>query len=186
MLSIKTAWCADWQPDFIGTLLFLVDQRRVLLIEKKTGHGEGKVNAPGGKWDLGETLLECALRETLEETGVVVESGRCVAELRFVERNGPQWLGYVFVATQFSGALLETREAKPFWCNIDAIPYAQMWASDAIWLPETLNEAFLGDDERSPPSVYDFLFTAGSLLDHQPVESTNLSVSLLTPRSTTL
>lgn len=33
-------------------------------------HGEGKWTLPGGKLDFGERLDECALRETLEETGI--------------------------------------------------------------------------------------------------------------------
>ena len=66
--TLQTPWQEAWQPEFVGTLLFLVDRNRVLLIEKKTGHGMGKINAPGGKWDIGESLMACARREMLEET----------------------------------------------------------------------------------------------------------------------
>ena len=53
MPTLQTPWQQAWQPELVGTLLFVVDQQRVLLIEKKTGHGMGKINAPGGKWEIG-------------------------------------------------------------------------------------------------------------------------------------
>ncbi|NCF45617.1 MAG: NUDIX domain-containing protein [Proteobacteria bacterium] len=179
---IQTQWQSAWQPQLIGTLLFLVESQRLLLIEKKTGHGQGKVNAPGGKWELGETLLQCAQREMREETGIDALPLGCAAELRFVERNGPQWLGYVFVAREFSGALTQTVEAKPFWCAIDAIPYQRMWADDAIWLPQVLSHGLLSGDTTASPLVFDLLFAAGELLGHRQRRSANLSLAIDTPR----
>ena len=129
---------------------------------KKTGHGKGKVNAPGGKWELGETLLDCARREMREETGIEAEPPGCAAELRFVERSGPQWLGYVFVARDFSGNMAETPEARPFWCPLNGIPYERMWADDAIWLPRVLRHQLLTGHGASSPLVYDLLFEAGA------------------------
>lgn len=185
-MVIDTPWQSQWQPEFVGTLLFLVDTERVLLIEKKTGHGKGKVNAPGGKWEVGETLQDCARREMLEETGIEAKPLGCSAELRFVERSGPQWLGYVFVARDFSGHMVETPEAKPFWCPLDGIPYEKMWADDAIWLPQVLKHQLLSGQGPSSPIVYDLLFEAGELLAHQLNSRAVLSQYVLTPRSVEL
>ena len=168
---LSTPWDPCWQPEEIGTLLFVQHVHQILLIHKKRGHGAGKVNAPGGKWQRGETLEQCAIRETLEEVGVVVEKAECRAELRFVEQNGPQWLGYAFVATQFSGEPCETDEADPFWCPVSEIPYDQMWPDDEIWLPQILNmnpaiNEDVDKDTRLQPLVGDFLFSDGLLLDY--------------------
>lgn len=182
-LIIDTPWYQQWQPEFVGTLLFLVDTDRVLLIEKKTGHGQGKINAPGGKWELGETLHNCARREMLEETGIQAEPLGCVAELRFVERNGPQWLGYVFLARNFNGRMVETPEARPFWCPLSCIPYQRMWADDAIWLPQVLKHQLLTEQGQASPLVYDLLFDAGELLEYQMNPQGVLSQSVHTPRS---
>lgn len=181
-LTIDTPWQQKWQPEFVGTLLFLIDSDRVLLIEKKTGHGKGKVNAPGGKWELGETLLDCARREMREETGIEAEPLGCAAELRFVERSGPQWLGYVFVARDFSGNMAETPEARPFWCPLNGIPYERMWADDAIWLPRVLQHQLLTGHGASSPLVYDLLFEAGELREHQLSLQSVLSQSVHTQR----
>ena len=145
---------------------------------KKDRSRHGQDQCPGGKWDIGESLMACARREMLEEPGIDAQPLGCAAELLFVERDGPQWLGYVFVARQFSGVMRETPEARPFWCDVKDIPYHQMWADDAIWLPKVLEHGVLGDEPDAPPLVYDFLFTAGNLLEHRPSDQSGLSVSV--------
>ena len=146
-----------WQPQFIGTLMFVCVHGKVLLIRKKRGHGTGKVNAPGGKVDLGETPLACALRETLEEVGIEARDASLMAELKFVERAGAQWLGYAFVASDYEGTPIETAEARPFWVPLDRIPYDEMWEVDRIWLPEML---------AGRPLKGEFLFNTGGLLSY--------------------
>ena len=43
-----------WIPAVHATLLFVVQDRRILLMRKKRGLGAGKINGPGGKLDSGE------------------------------------------------------------------------------------------------------------------------------------
>ena len=163
-LSFDTPWVKTWQPEVIGTLVFIVrnngPEREVLLIHKKTGHGAGKINGPGGKVEPGETPVQCAVREVAEEVGLIVHEVTCRVEMRFVEQNGPQWLGFGFIAQHFGGELQTTLEADPFWCAIDDIPYHQMWQDDQLWLPHLLSSA---------PNmlVADYLFNDGQLIDHQ-------------------
>ena len=65
--DLKTKWVANWRPDFVGTLVFLVCHSEILLIRKKTGHGKGQINVPGGKIEPGETAQQCAMREMRED-----------------------------------------------------------------------------------------------------------------------
>jgi 8-oxo-dGTP diphosphatase len=39
----------SWQAKDPATLVFVIREGRILLIDKKTGLGKGKVNGPGGK-----------------------------------------------------------------------------------------------------------------------------------------
>lgn len=45
---------------------------KVLLSHRLSDHGHGTWAVPGGHLDFGETLEECAKREVMEETGLVV------------------------------------------------------------------------------------------------------------------
>jgi len=147
-----------WRPDVRGTLLFLRDDDRVLLIRKKRGHGAGKINGPGGKIDPGETPLAAALRETQEETGIRVTDAALVAEFRFLDLVAQQWYGYVFLAHEWQGTPQETAEADPFWCPIAELPFDAMWDDDRYWLPRLL----AGERLRG-----EFLFDDGRLLAHR-------------------
>lgn len=52
---------------------------RVLLLKRKGAHGAGTWAPPGGHLEIGESLEECATRETLEETGIVISTVQFVA-----------------------------------------------------------------------------------------------------------
>jgi len=152
----------------VGTLMFVVQGSRVLLIEKKTGHGAGRVNGPGGKLERNESPVDCAKRETFEEVGIHVAHPRHVAQLKFVDTQWLQWLGYAFVAHEFTGRPTESAEAKPFWCDLDALPLGRMWEDDRYWLPRVLPTAH----QISLGSLLcgEFLFAAGKLLAHRCFE----------------
>lgn len=152
--------------------MFTLVDERILLIHKKSGHGAGRINGPGGKLQTGESTLACAIRETREEVGLIIspEDCRCVCEMRFVEEDGPQWLGFAFVADACTGEMIETDEARPFWCEVQQIPFAQMWPDDAVWLPRALSMASSPKPVNSPgqePLIGNFLFRREVLLAHQ-------------------
>tara|TARA_B100000686_G_C16569445_1_gene852106 strand:+ start:88 stop:699 length:612 start_codon:yes stop_codon:yes gene_type:complete len=157
----------NWIPDILGTLVFVIDLPWVLLIQKKTGHGAGKINGPGGKVHVGENPRDCALREVQEEVGLTVDGLELVAELKFVDKSWPDWLGYVYVASSFSGAIHETEEAKPFWCHIQEISYDSMWESDRYWLPHVLREKASQGQNIERKIQGEFLLDAGELLAHR-------------------
>jgi 8-oxo-dGTP diphosphatase len=121
---------------------------RVLLIRKRRGHGAGKINGPGGKPDPGESPLNCAVRETEEEVGIVPRGVRLAAVLKFLDLEDDDWLGYVYRADQYQGEPRTTAEAIPAWYAADALPFDEMWDDDRYWLPrllagERLEGAFL-------------------------------------------
>ncbi len=129
----------------LATILFVIKDGQILLIEKKRGLGAGKINGPGGKIDPGETPLEAAIRETQEELLITPHGARKLGELRFSMSDCPDILCHVYRADDFSGTPTETDEAVPVWTALDAIPYHRMWEDDRHWLPLLLDEqSFLG------------------------------------------
>ena len=134
-------WPAQWTPDILATLMFVVQKGRILLIRKKRGIGAGKVNGPGGKFEPGETALQCVLREVREELHIDIEDAREMGVLNFSFACGtiPEIRCHVFMATSFTGTPTETPEAEPFWCPVDGIPYDLMWQDGRFWLPAMLD-----------------------------------------------
>jgi fatty-acyl-CoA synthase len=128
----------DWTPQIPATLMFVVRDGEVLLIRKKRGIGAGKINGPGGKLDPGETLLECAVRETEEELGVRAIGAREMGRLWFQFVDGLTIHCTVFRADDCDGVAHETDEAIPLWTAVDALPFDEMWDDDRIWLPRLL------------------------------------------------
>ena len=128
----------DWTPQIPATLMFVVRDGQVLLIRKKRGIGAGKINGPGGKLDPGETLLECAVRETEEELGVSALGAREMGRLWFQFVDGLTIHCTVFRADGCEGEAQETEEAVPLWTPLDALPFDEMWDDDRIWLPVML------------------------------------------------
>ena len=133
-------------PEQIVTLCFIVQDGCVLLMRKKRGVGAGKINAPGGKVDPGETPLAAAIRETEEEICVTPIRPELRGQLRFHFENGPTWRCLIYLSEAFRGEPVETAEALPCWYPLEAIPYDEMWEDDRTWLPMLLaGERFEGE-----------------------------------------
>lgn len=128
-----TDW-TRWEPTMRATLLFVVQDGRVLLIRKKRGLGAGKINGPGGRLDPGETYEQCAVREVREELGIDVLDPVQRGELHFQFVDGLALYCVVFTATLFTGEPVETDEAIPRWTSLESIPYEEMWEDDRHWL----------------------------------------------------
>jgi len=138
ILTIKDFAWESWVPVDQAVLLFLFQGEQVLLIHKKRGLGKGKINGPGGRLEAGESFLQAAIRETEEETGLVVSDLEEVGELSFVFTNGHSIFAKVFFAYQYRGEMVETEEADPFWHPWNQLPFDRMWEDDKEWLPLAL------------------------------------------------
>ncbi len=128
-----------------ATLCFLlrdVPQDCVLLGYKKTGFGAGKYGGFGGKVEPGETILQATARELWEETNLQVQEQNLhfAAHLTFMFPHRSIWnqIVHTYIAYHWLGEPVESREMKPAWFPLTAIPYAQMWQDCQHWLPHVL------------------------------------------------
>ena len=60
--SVRDIDWDTWRPHDVATLLFVIRRGEVLLIRKLRGLGAGKINAPGGRLEPGETPAEADVR----------------------------------------------------------------------------------------------------------------------------
>jgi len=124
------------------TLCFLTrgnPPQEVLLGCKKVGFGAGKYAGFGGGVEAGETIMTAAIREVAEEAGIQVTSDdlQKVAILNFIFPTNPEWSQrvHVFLAQTWVGEPTESREMRPAWYAISALPFAAMWQDASQWLP---------------------------------------------------
>lgn len=134
---------SQWQPQIRTTLLFLIQQDQILLIEKQRGIGAGKINGPGGKIDPGETPLQSILREVKEELLIDIKDPNKKGELSFHMTEMPHIHCHVYTATNYTGIPTTTPEAIPRWTKIDQVPYHLMWEDDQYWLPQLIKGDYI-------------------------------------------
>lgn len=135
----------SWQGKILATLVFVIKDGKILLIDKKTGIGKGKINGPGGKLEDGENPEQCARREIREELGIQVSDLQYCGQQRFQFVDGLSIHVWVYKTGTFVGTPTESDEADPLWVPLDEIPYERMWEDDRIWLPMMLRgERFHG------------------------------------------
>jgi 8-oxo-dGTP pyrophosphatase MutT (NUDIX family) len=114
----------------------------VLLADKKIGFGAGKVVGVGGTVEEDENIWQATVRELKEEVGVRVAEKdlQRAAKITFRFPGKPEWdrLVYVYLARRWEGEIIDSNEVDPRWYPAEEIPYEQMWADGAHWLPEVL------------------------------------------------
>jgi 8-oxo-dGTP diphosphatase len=119
----------------------------VLLGEKLTGLGAGKVVGPGGKQEPGETPEETALREVREEVGLTLALENLVPLARisypFVGRPELSQRSHAFLVRDWSGQLRASDEISPSWWEIGQLPVDRMWSDATLWLPRALAGEFV-------------------------------------------
>ncbi len=119
------------------TLLYIIKDGKILLAEKKRGFGAGKLNGVGGKIEPGESEVQGMLRECREEIGVTPINLEQRAVLHFdlfYKGEKEKEDTYVFVASDYSGELVESEEMKPSWYDINKLPFERMFSDDELWL----------------------------------------------------
>jgi 8-oxo-dGTP diphosphatase len=132
-------------------LVFLVVEdasgQHLLMIEKTSGQGAGKLNVPGGKREHPESALDAARRELLEETGVALDEsdweprGELLFEFEDTKRDWNNRCEIFFrrIRGRKPKTFVEGEEGRVFWVQVNELPLTRMWASDREWVPAVMN-----------------------------------------------
>lgn len=108
--------------DFIHvTVATIVEQDGKFLLVEEMADGRRVFNQPAGHVELGESLTQAALRETLEETGWKVELTHLLGcALYKAPSNGVTYYRTTFIALplhQVAGAELDAGIIAPAWMS---------------------------------------------------------------------
>lgn len=114
----------------------------VLLGRKLTGLGKGKVVAPGGKLEEGESPADAAIREVREEVGILVDPSalELLGTLTYLFPAKTEW-SQVSWAFRVQSGFDEPRpspEIDASWLLIADIPLDEMWDDAKYWLSDLL------------------------------------------------
>ena len=122
-----------------GAVIFN-EQGEVVLVEHGTGAGhlDGRFGLPAGMIEDAETALDAAVREVQEETGLVIPKDKfqklpTIYSARIDVKSGIKDFSLEVFTTQIAGGgLKDSKEGKPKWVKLDALPQLTL-------LPNVLN-----------------------------------------------
>jgi len=110
----------------VGVGVIVTKDDQVLLMKRQNSHGHGTWAPPGGHLEYGESFDVCAIRETLEETGLVIANPtfRAITNDVFVEEE-KHYITVWVEAKHISGEPIinSVRELSQIgWFAWDALP----------------------------------------------------------------
>lgn len=127
----------------VATLGYVLspDARSVLMIHRNArehDHHLGKYNGLGGKVEADEDVLAGMRREIAEEAGIdcVALTLRGTISWPGFGKHGEDWLGFLFLITQYRGTPLERNaEGTLEWVERERVFDLPMWEGDRQFLP---------------------------------------------------
>ncbi len=122
-----------------ATLCYLEKDNKILMLyrnKKENDYHEGKWNAPGGKFESGESPEECVIREMKEETGLKIENPVLKGMITFPMFDGKNdWYVFLFRAFEFSGEMIDSPEGSLEWIEKDKLLDLNLWEGDKTFIP---------------------------------------------------
>ncbi len=119
--------------------VFVVKDGKILLGKRQNTFGAGFWGLPGGHLEKSETVVQAALRELKEETGLVAASAEFVVVFNNNNREEP-YIHFGMLATGVSGEpkLMEPEKFSEWeWFDLKDLPN-----KDILWVHAPLIKAF--------------------------------------------
>lgn len=126
-----------------GTLGYILskDGKSILMVHRSARQDDnqlGKYNGLGGKMQADEDAATCMIREIREESGLEVKAMQLRGTINWTNfgPKGENWLGFIFLITDYAGEAFERNEEGPLsWVAIEDMPNLPMWEGDRHFLP---------------------------------------------------
>lgn len=122
----------------LSTLCYIENDRGEYLmlhrVKKENDANHDKWIGIGGKFEDGESPEECVLRETLEETGLMLTDYRYRGLVTFVSDRWETEYMHLFTATAWQGEVRTCDEGVLEWIGKDELAALPQWEGDRIFL----------------------------------------------------
>lgn len=120
----------------VGIGVIIQNEKKEILIGKRKGSHSPYFSIPGGHLEIGETFEQAAVKEVLEETGLLIRNPKVIAitnNLRTYRDEKKHYVSINLFANEFEGKC-EVKEPDKceewFWCKVEEIPNPQFDASE--------------------------------------------------------
>ena len=126
----------------LSTLCYIEKDGQYLMLhrtKKQNDLNKDKWLGIGGKFEEGESPEECIVRETREETGLILKSYKLRCIVTYVSTNWENEYMYVFTSKDFEGEMIECNEGDLQWVDKDKVVDLNTWEGDKIFLEKIQN-----------------------------------------------
>jgi len=97
---------------YVGVAVIVIKNGNVLLGKRKNSHGSGTWQFPGGHLEFNETIENCAQREVLEETGIIIKNLRLGPYTNDIFEKENKHYITVFAIAEYDSGVLELKEPE--------------------------------------------------------------------------
>jgi len=110
----------------VGVGVFVLKDGKLLMGKRKNTHGEGTWSLPGGHLEFNESIEDCAIRETKEETGLELKNVRLGPFTNDILKDEGKHYITIFVLADHTDGEPETLEPEKCekweWVKWDKLP----------------------------------------------------------------
>lgn len=109
----------------VGVGVMIFKNGKVLLTQRKGSHGAGEYAFPGGHLEFGESIKECAIRETKEEAGIKIKDIKFLFCANVTKYEGKHYAHIGLIAKWKNGEpqLLEPEKSSGWkWYPLNKLP----------------------------------------------------------------
>ena len=106
----------------VFTVLILVtDPEGRILVEDRVDESWKGLCLPGGHVEKSESFTEAAIRETLEETGLLIEAPRLCGVKQFQTKTDARYVVFFYKSDRYTGTVHSSEEGEVFWIAREAL-----------------------------------------------------------------
>ena len=129
----------------IFTVLVLVtDPEGRILVEDRVDASWPGICFPGGHVEKEESFTEAAIRETFEETGLLIKNPRLCGVKQFQTREDTRYVVFFYKASQYEGTLTSSEEGEVLWMSREEL-YSRKTVEDLDKMLEVFDREDLSE-----------------------------------------